>query len=185
MEIDTHRLPEMLGIPVIPVSARKRTGLDVLLHAAAHHKDCKDPDCLIHHHFYTPQHRHNHHAEYAMVYSDAIEGKIDLVMEELKRKYPELTNYRWHAIKLLEQDKEITERYPVNLPDVIDRNYESDIINEKYDFIQEIIKEVLVNKERQDAMTEKGRPGIDAPFLGHPAFPWHYGSGILPDLYHR
>ena len=29
MEIDTHRLPEMLGIPVIPVSARKRTGLDV------------------------------------------------------------------------------------------------------------------------------------------------------------
>lgn len=37
MEIDTHRLPEMLGIPVIPVSARKRAGLDVLLHAAAHH----------------------------------------------------------------------------------------------------------------------------------------------------
>ena len=50
MEIDTHRLPEMLGIPVIPVSARKRTGLDVLLHAAAHHKDCNDPQCLVHHH---------------------------------------------------------------------------------------------------------------------------------------
>ena len=30
MEIDLHRLPEMLGIPVIPVSARKRRGLDVL-----------------------------------------------------------------------------------------------------------------------------------------------------------
>lgn len=170
MEIDTHRLPEMLGIPVIPVSARKRTGLDVLLHAAAHHKDCKDPDCLIHHHSYTPQHRHNHHAEYAMVYSDAIEGKIDLVMEELKRKYPELTNYRWHAIKLLEQDKEITERYPVNLPDVIDRNYESDIINEKYDFIQEIIKEVLVNKERQDAMTEKADRALTHRFWGIPLF---------------
>ena len=40
MEIDMHRLPEMLGIPVIPVSARKRRGLDILLHAAAHHKDC-------------------------------------------------------------------------------------------------------------------------------------------------
>ena len=35
MEIDLHRLPEMLGIPVIPVSARKRRGLDILLHAAA------------------------------------------------------------------------------------------------------------------------------------------------------
>ena len=43
-----HRLPEMLGIPVVPVSARKRRGLDILLHAAAHHKDCTDPDCLVH-----------------------------------------------------------------------------------------------------------------------------------------
>ena len=155
MEIDTHRLPEMLGIPVIPVSARKRTGLDVLLHAAAHHKDCKDPDCLIHHHNYTSKHRHDHHSEYAMVYSDTIEDKIDLIMAELKKKYPGLTNYRWYAIKLLEQDKEITEHYPVDLPDVLDRNYESDIINEKYDFIQEVIREVLVNKDRQDALTQK------------------------------
>ena len=123
MEIDTHRLPEMLGIPVIPVSARKRTGLDVLLHAAAHHKDCKDPECLIHHHKYTPKHRHDHHSEYAMVYSDAIEDKIDLIMAELKRKYPNLSNYRWHAIKLLEQDKEISARYPVNMPDVIDHKF--------------------------------------------------------------
>ena len=30
MEIDMHRLPEMLGIPVVPVSARKKRGLDVL-----------------------------------------------------------------------------------------------------------------------------------------------------------
>ncbi|WP_330364881.1 FeoB small GTPase domain-containing protein [Anaerovorax odorimutans] len=50
MEIDLHRLPEMLGIPVIPVSARKRTGLDILIHAVAHHKEAKIPDKLIHHH---------------------------------------------------------------------------------------------------------------------------------------
>lgn len=170
MEIDTHRLPEMLGIPVIPVSARKRTGLDVLLHAAAHHKDCKDPECLIHHHKYTPKHRHDHHSEYAMVYSDAIEDKIDLIMAELKRKYPNLSNYRWHAIKLLEQDKEISARYPVNMPDVIDRNYESDIINEKYDFIEEIIREVLVNKDRQDALTEKADRVLTHKFWSIPIF---------------
>lgn len=170
MEIDTHRLPELLGIPVIPVSARKRTGLDVLLHAAAHHKDCKDPECLIHYHKYISKHRHNHHAEYAMVYSDNIEDKIDLIIEELKRKYPDLTNYRWHAIKLLEQDQEITKRYSVNLPTVIDRNYESDIINEKYDFIQEIIKEVLVNKDRQDALTEKADRALTHRVWGIPIF---------------
>ena len=31
MEIDLHRLPEMLGIPAIPVSARKRSGLGILI----------------------------------------------------------------------------------------------------------------------------------------------------------
>ena len=170
MEIDIHRLPEMLGIPVIPVSARKRTGLDVLLHAAAHHKDCTDLDCLIHHHKYMSKHQHGHHSEYAMVYSDTIEDKIDLIIAELKKKYPDLPNYRWHAIKLLEQDKEITGRYPVNLPRVIDRNYESDIINEKYDFIQEIIREVLVNKERQEALTEKVDRALTHRFWSIPIF---------------
>lgn len=170
MEIDIHRLPEMLGIPVIPVSARKRTGLDVLLHAAAHHKDCTDMDCLIHHHKYMSKHQHDHHSEYAMVYSDTIEDKIDLIIEELKKKYPDLPNYRWHAIKLLEQDKEITGRYPVNLPRVIDPNYESDIINEKYDFIQEIIREVLVNKDRQEALTEKVDRALTHRFWSIPIF---------------
>ena len=38
MEIDLHRLPELLGgIPVVPVSAAKRTGLGILLHAVVHH----------------------------------------------------------------------------------------------------------------------------------------------------
>ena len=170
MEIDIHRLPEMLGIPVIPVSARKRTGLDVLLHAAAHHKDCTDLDFLIHHHKYMSKHQHGHHSEYAMVYSDTIEDKIDLIIAELKKKYPDLPNYRWHAIKLLEQDKEITGRYPVNLPRVIDRNYESDIINEKYDFIQEIIREVLVNKDRQEALTEKVDRALTHRFWSIPIF---------------
>ena len=63
-------------------------------------------------------------------------------MDALKINYPKLKNYRWYAIKLLEMDREITKSYPVHLPDVIDRSYESDIINEKYDFIQEITIEL-------------------------------------------
>ena len=39
MEIDLHRLPEMLGVPAIPVSARKKTGLSILMHAVAHHSE--------------------------------------------------------------------------------------------------------------------------------------------------
>lgn len=170
MEIDTHRLPEMLGIPVIAVSARKRRGLDILIHAAAHHKGVEEPDKLLHNHPETTGHRHNHHEEYAMVYSDLIEDKIDSIIDVLKREYPEIKNYRWHAIKLLEQDKEITERYPVNLPEVIDRSYEMDIINEKYDFIEEIIEEVLVNKEKREAFTDGIDRVLTNRFLGLPCF---------------
>ena len=47
MEIDTHRLPEMLGIGDSRL-CEKTDGLDVTLHAAAHHKDCNDPQCLVH-----------------------------------------------------------------------------------------------------------------------------------------
>ena len=50
MEIDMHRLPEMLGIPVVPVSARKKRGLDILMHAVAHHMDDDEPVVLIHEH---------------------------------------------------------------------------------------------------------------------------------------
>ncbi len=170
MEIDLHRLPEMLGIPVIPVSARQRRGLDILLHAAVHHKDCTAPDCLIHQHKEKSAHQHDHHHEFAMVYSDEMEDKIDLIIPELKKRYPGLTNYRWHAIKLLERDKEITEKYPVELPQVLNRSYESDIINQKYDFIGEIIDEVMIHKERQDVLTERADKILTSRVWGIPVF---------------
>ena len=170
MEIDLHRLPERLGIPVIPVSARKRTGLDSLLHAAAHHKEQADPDSLIHHHKNPAHHAHDHHAEFAMVYSDVIEDKIDQMIFALQEKYPHIDNYRWHAIKLLEHDTEVCEKYPLDLPDVLDKNYESQIINEKYDFIEEIISEVLLHKKRQDQFTERVDRALTHHILGIPIF---------------
>lgn len=173
MEIDTHRLPEMLGIPVIPVSARNRSGLDILLHAAVHHRNASKPDILIHNHHersHPSKHIHDHHKDYAMVYSDVMEDKIDAVMHCMEKRYPGLENYRWLAIKQLEQDKEIVKKYPIDLPEVLDRNYESDIINEKYDFIQEIIDEVLVNKSRQEAFTEKVDHILTHRIWGIPVF---------------
>ena len=168
MEIDLHRLPEMLGIPVIPVSAQKRTGLDILLHAIAHHRDQRSTDPLIHHHISLS--RSEKHAQYAVVYSDDMENRIDRITLALKRRYPQMENYRWHALKLLEQDQEITEKYPVNLPDILDRSYESDIINQKYDFIEEIIQEVLVNKSQKAERTERVDRIMTSRFLGLPIF---------------
>lgn len=156
MEIDLHRLPEMLGIPAIPVSARKKTGLSILLHAIAHHKDYAQQSKFIHHHHdRTPKHHHNHHHEYAMVYSDEIEDKIDLIQDEFDKHYPESNLKRWHAIKILENDSEVLKRHPLDLTHILTKNYETEIINQKYDFIEEIIKEVLVNKVQKEERTEK------------------------------
>lgn len=157
MEIDLHRLPEMLGIPAIPVSARKKSGLSVLMHAVSHHADHAIQNPLIHHHHgKQSRHEHNHHTEYAMVYSDALEDKIDVIMDALACSYPTLENPRWHAIKLLEKDESVTAAFPLpDLEKIIDRSYEQEIINQKYDFIEEIIQEVLVNKSEKEAFTEK------------------------------
>ncbi len=170
MEIDLHRLPEMLGIPVIPVSARRKTGLDILMHAAAHHKDHTETSTPIHHHPEQTRHRHDHHDEYVMVYSDEIEDKIDLLMDALEKRYPGLNNLRWHAIKLLENDTEITRDYPVDLPEILDRSYEQEIINQKYDFIDEVIQEVLVNKSKKEALTDKVDSLLTHQIWGLPIF---------------
>lgn len=171
MEIDLHRLPEMLGVPAIPVSARKKTGLSILMHAVSHHKEYDRQGPLIHHHpGLRSSHRHNHHEEYAMVYEDYIEDKIDLIISALSQSYPHLENKRWHAIKILEQDKGITNAYPLNLGSTVDRSYEKDIINQKYNFIEEIIAEVLVNKSRKEASTDKIDRYLTSRWLGLPIF---------------
>ena len=171
MEIDLHRLPEMLGVPVIPVSALKRRGLSVLLHAAVHHKDHVHPDRLIHNHSDHTHHQHNHHSEFAMVYSDAMEDRIDAVRQLLHDKYPDLYNHRWHALKLIERDPEITAKYPVDdVHHVLDRSYETDIITEKYAFIEEIIHEVVVNQASKAAATDSVDRYLTDKWLGIPIF---------------
>ena len=157
MEIDLHRLPEMLGAPVIPVSARKRRGLESLIHAAVHHKD-GGHDPLIHDHKNTKpsRHRHDHHSEFAMVYSDAIEDKIDLGEERLRAAYPGLANYRLLALKTMENDRTIKSKYPIDMTGLDeDATIEDKIINEKYDFIEEIIEECLVGKAQKEQFTDR------------------------------
>ncbi len=170
MEIDLHRLPEMLGIPVIPVSATKKTGLEILLHAVAHHKDYMRQSPFIHHHSQDTNHRHNHHEEYAVVYEDYIEDKIDHVSAEIAKKYPEIKNRRWHALKMLAQDESVTKKYPLSMPEVLDRSYEKDIINQKYDFIEEVIQETMVNKNRKAEGTDNLDKFMTSRWLGLPIF---------------
>ncbi|MGB4388311.1 MAG: ferrous iron transport protein B [Caldicoprobacterales bacterium] len=152
MEIDTHRLHEMLAIPVIPVSARKKTGLDILMHAVSHSTDM------------------NLRHKRIMVYSDPIEDKIEKLVQRLIAYDPAIYNPRYFAIKLLEQDKEIMETYPIDVSDIVDRSYETDIINEKYDFIEEIVEETLINKQEKEIFTDKVDSVLTHRIWGLPIF---------------
>ena len=152
MEIDMHRLPEMLGgIPVVPVSARKRTGLDVLMHAVVHHYEEEPQGVVIH---YSPQ----------------VEEKITRIEGELRRHYGEMDNMRWHAIKFLEFDEVVTSDHPLDVSGILDHNYEKQIINEKHDYIEEVIQECLMNKEEKAATTDKADRILTHRIWGIPVF---------------
>jgi ferrous iron transport protein B len=172
MEIDLHRLPEMLGVPVIPVSARKRTGLDTLMHTVAHQKE-KSAEHKHQHQIIKKAdvgHKRVEHMGYPIVYSDKVENKIDEVSGLLRKKYDSINNVRYFAIKTLEMDEAVINQYPLDLKKVMEHSYEEEIINQKYDFIEEVIDEVLVNKSSRAASTDKVDCILTHRYLGLPIF---------------
>ena len=170
MDVDLHRLPEMLGVPCIPVSARTKQGLEILMHAVLHHKDRKSDVNLEHHHEKVSHHKHDHHKDIVMVYSDEIEDKIDAISDLIREQYGELPNMRWHALKYLEWDEEVRKAYPLDVEGVVERSYETEIISQKYDFIEEIIEECLVGKTRKSEATDRIDKVLTNRLWGVPIF---------------
>lgn len=152
MEIDIHRLPEMLqGIPVVPVSAAKKVGLDILLHAVVHHYE-EGPQGTV------------------VQYSDEIEEKIAKLEVMMEAHYPTHSARRWHAIKLLEWDEEVRQEHPIQITNVAERNYEKEIIQAKYGYIEQIVHEVLFHKDKKAANTDKIDRYLTHPIWGVPIF---------------
>ena len=152
MEIDLHRLPEMLGgIPVVSVSAAKRTGLGILLHAVVHH--CEEGA-----------------AGNVLTYGDEIENKIAKLEVMMRARFPDHSCVRWHAIKLLENDEDVRSEHPISIINVVDKSYEKEIIQMKYAYIETIVKEVLFHKEKKAAFTDRIDSVLTHPFWGVPVF---------------
>ncbi len=107
-------------------------------------------------------------------YESWLESLIGQVEEALRKQYGEMDNMRWHAIKMLECDEEVKKDHPIDLFHIVSRSYEKEIINEKYDYIEEVIDECLFNKEKQAAMTDR----IDS-FLTHPVWGIPIFLGIM------
>ncbi len=152
MEIDLHRLPELLGdIPVVPVSAAKRKGLDILLHAVVHHYEEGSKGDVLH-------------------YNEEIEEKIDKLSVIMQARYPTHSSVRWHAIKLLEDDEDVKNEHPVSVTHIADKSYEKEIIQAKYSYIEHIMKEVLFYRKKKKGSTDKVDRILTHPVWGVPVF---------------
>ena len=103
-------------------------------------------------------------------YDNTMEEKIKGLEEILQNQYHIRENVRWYAIKLLERDEEIWERFPLEVPEILDRNYEKDIINQKYDYIEEIMEDTLFYKSEKAAFTDKIDRMLTHPIWGMPIF---------------
>jgi len=152
MEIDLHRLPELLGdIPVVPVSAAKRKGLDILLHAVVHHYEEGSKGDVLH-------------------YDEEIEEKIDKLSVIMQARYPTHSSVRWHAIKMLEDDEDVKNEHPVSVTHIADKSYEKEIIQAKYSYIEHIMKEVLFYRKKKKGSTDKVDRILTHPVWGVPVF---------------
>ena len=152
MEIDLHRLPEMLGdIPVVPVSAARRTGLDILMHAVVHHYE-EGPKKDI------------------LDYGEEVEEKLSELEERMQSCYPNHSSIRWHAIKLLEDDEEVKKDHPLEVDALAEHSYEKVIARKKYEYIEKIMEEVLFYKDRKAASTDRIDKIMTHPVWGAPVF---------------
>lgn len=152
LEIDLHRLPELLGdIPVVPVSAARRTGLDILLHAVVHHYEEGPKGDVIN-------------------YGQEIEEKLAKLEVMMQAHYPTHSSVRWHAIKLLEDDEEVKKEHPISVTNIAERSYEKEIIQTKYQYIEGIVNEVLFHKDKKKAGTDKIDSLLTHPVWGVPMF---------------
>lgn len=141
IELDLHRFPELLGIPIIPISARKRRGLDTLLHAAVHHV-C-DTEAVL-------------EGQWSgLDYSEPLEAAIDELEARLRRhsQAGELAErrLRWTAVKLLEKDQQLGRQYREL---AVREDLASAFVNEKYNYIEYIVREVMLHREAVDAKTD-------------------------------
>jgi len=103
-------------------------------------------------------------------YQKYLEEKIAVLAQKIEETYRIKENQRWYAIKLLANDEEIQKEYPIEDSEILDRSYEKDIINQKYDYIEEIIEDTLFYKSEKSAFTDKVDEVLTHPFWGMPIF---------------
>ena len=160
LRIDVSRLSMLLGCPVVETSALKKTGLEELISIAvktAEKKEIKKPAEIF-----------SKEIENAIL---AIEGNLPSSISAEKR--------RWYAVKALENDEKVNAEIPLPLEAVSlrgeieklhDDTMESIITDERYKYIQKIVKTTVTKKGEKLSVSDKIDRIVTNRILGIPIF---------------
>ncbi|WP_053228302.1 FeoB small GTPase domain-containing protein [Spirochaeta cellobiosiphila] len=116
--VDTRSLARDLGVPVIPMSARKNEGVPELLSTIAQMAKGQIESKPFRVKYETPQIKH----------------AIDEVTEQIHKDYPDIPNPRWVAVRVLDGDAKIIEALrsgelgDLNRGDTSDRSHQIQVI---------------------------------------------------------
>ena len=103
IEVDVRQLSKVIGVPVIPASARQKEGIPELLNAiqevASGRYPCKP-------------HRVESH-------TGDLQKALDILVRKIEGGYPGLANPRWVALRLLEGDPDMIEAIEKNELDAL------------------------------------------------------------------
>lgn len=162
--IDTEKLSAKIGCSVIEISAMRNTGIDTLIEHAIEIA------------------KHNADARHIHTFSGPVEHALAHI-EEAMGDLPNSYEQRWYTIKLFERDKKAIENLgiPQSIIDHIendikdaekelDDDAESIITSERYNYIDEVIKECYFKKNKGLTTSDKIDNIVTSKWLGLPIF---------------
>ena len=168
-KIDTDKISEMLGIPVVPISAKQKENIDQLIGKVVEAAENKRVT--------------------AVRYDESIENAVNTASEMLRGKFPD-QNMRFYAFKLLEGDSAVMERAPgvreslLSVIEALEKEYDDEadsiIADSRYSFITEIVSKTCVKAPRDERGTLSDRIDriVTNRILGLPIF-----AGIITFVY--
>lgn len=164
IKIDTKRLSTLLGCPVIETSALKREGLSELISEAvkvAKKKENGFPD---------------------NIFSKEMETAVSEVKKILPETIPDHKR-RWYAVKFLENDSKVVEsiKLPASAVSAVadlreklekkhDDDMESIVTDERYKYIQQIVRSTVRKGKEKLTMSDKIDRAVTNRILGIPIF---------------
>ena len=163
--INIEKLSSEIGCPILEISALKGKGLKEVIQKAEELFNLKKQQNILHR------------------FDDSVEKDLKSIENIIENKI-EHSKKRWLAVKLFEKDKKVLENIELSneenekIAEIIqkaekrfDDDSEAIIINERYNFITNIIKEIFIKKDNKNmTLSDKIDRVVTNRYLAFPIF---------------